>query len=65
MNREEMANILAEDYSDKVARSGGNYQDAFNHYYERCMKRKDSDLISQIKSGGLGEVKYLISAALM
>ena len=29
------------------------------------MKRKDSDLMSQIKSGGLGEVKYLISAALM
>ena len=64
MNREEMANILAEDYSDKVARSGGNYQDAFNHYYERCMKRKDSDLISQIKTGGLGNI-YVISAALM
>ena len=65
MNTEEMANILAEDYSDKVARNGGNYQDAFNHYYERCMKRTDSDLISQIKTGGLDEVKYAISSALM
>tara|TARA_R110000823_G_scaffold2934_4_gene11676 strand:+ start:2595 stop:2801 length:207 start_codon:yes stop_codon:yes gene_type:complete len=53
MNREQMANILSEDYSDKVVRSGGNYQDAFNHYYARCMKREEADLASQIKTGAL------------
>ena len=53
MNKKEVCEALAEDYADKVAKSGGNYDDAYNHYLERCNTRNEKDLLSQYKTAGL------------
>ena len=53
MTKQETCEALAEDYADKVALSGGNYDDAYNHYLERCKKRNEKDLLSQYKTAGL------------
>ena len=53
MNKKEICEALAEDYADKVANSGGNYDDAYNHYLERCRQRNEKDLMSQYKTAGL------------
>ena len=48
-----MCEALAEDYADKVAKSGGNYDDAYNQYLKRCENRNEKDLLSQYKTAGL------------
>ncbi len=53
MNKKKLCEALAEDYADKVASTGGNYDDAYNHYLERCKKRNEKDLLSQYKAAGL------------
>jgi hypothetical protein len=53
MNKKKLCESLAEDYADKVARSGGNYDDAYNHYLERCKKRSEEELLDQYKTSGL------------
>jgi hypothetical protein len=53
MNKKKLCEALAEDYAEKVARSGGNYDDAYNHYLERCTNRNEKDLLAQYKTAGL------------
>ena len=53
MNKKEICEALAEDYADKVAESGGNYDTAYTHYLERCNTRNEKDLLSQYKTAGL------------
>jgi hypothetical protein len=53
MNKKSLCETLSEDYADKVARAGGNYDDAYNHYLERCNTRNEKDLMSQYKTAGL------------
>ena len=53
MNKKSLCEALAEDYADKVAKSGGNYDDAYNHYLERCKNRSEKDLLDQYKTSGL------------
>lgn len=53
MNKKSLCEALSEDYADKVARAGGNYDDAYNHYLERCKHRSEKDLLDQYKTAGL------------
>ena len=54
MNKKKLCEALAEDYADRVARSGGgSYDDAYNHYLERCKKRSEKELLDQYKTSGL------------
>jgi len=57
MNKDEICEALAEDYADKVAKTGGSYNDAYNHYLERCMKRTEEDLEHQYNVQGLDKLK--------
>jgi len=53
MNKKNLCEALAEDYADKVAKAGGNYDDAYDHYLERCKNRSEKDLLTQYKTAGL------------
>jgi len=53
MNKKLLCEALAEDYADKVASAGGNYDDAYKHYLERCKKRSEKELLDQYKTSGL------------
>ena len=47
LSKKELCIKLAEDYADRVARLGRNYEDAYKHYLERCLKRKEKELMEQ------------------
>ncbi len=53
MNKKELCEALAEDYADRVANSGMDYDAAYDHYLERCNNRKEKDLLIQYKTAGL------------
>ena len=53
MNKKNICEALAEDYADRVSRNGINYQDAYDHYLERCKNRSEQDLLDQYKTAGL------------
>lgn len=57
MNKKEICEALSEDYADRVANAGGNYDDAYNHYLERCNKRTEKDLEHQLNVQGLDTSK--------
>ena len=59
MNKQEICEALAEDYADRVANTGGNYDDAFNHYLERCKKRDEKDLLDQLRAAGLDKSGFI------
>ena len=61
MNKEQICETLAEDYADRVAKSGKNYDDAYEHYLSRCLKRKYEELKSQLVSAGLDKSGFLYS----
>lgn len=66
MNKQQICEKLAEDYADRVAKAGRNYDDAYAHYFERCLQRKESELKHQYKVAGLGKMDgFVISAELM
>ena len=66
MNKKELCIKLAEDYADRVAKIGRNYDDAYAHYFERCEKRKEKELKEQYKAQGMGNMDgFIISAELM
>ena len=48
-----MCELLAEDYADRAAMNGMNYDDAYDQYVGRCMTRSETDLNHQIKVQGL------------
>lgn len=57
MNKKEICEALSEDYADRVANAGGNYDDAYNHYLARCEKRTEKDLEHQFNVQGLDKLK--------
>nr|AKH46448.1 hypothetical protein [uncultured marine virus] len=59
MNKKSLCEALSEDYADKVARAGGNYDDAYNHYLERCKHRSEKDLLDQYKTAGLDSSGFI------
>ena len=61
MTKEDICETLAEDYADKVTKTGGNYEDAYEHYLKRCLKRKYDELKSQLISAGLDKSGFLFS----
>lgn len=56
MNKQQLCEKLAADYADRVARVGRNYDDAYKHYLERCLKRKEEELQQQYDQQGLGKM---------
>jgi len=49
-----------------VAKIGRDYDDAYNHYLERCKKRKERELLEQYKAQGMGKMDgFIISSELM
>ena len=54
----ELSEKLAEDYAERASHSGLNYNDAYDHYYDRCMKRSEIDLYAQYKVQGLDTPKF-------
>jgi len=67
MDKKELCIKLAEDYADRVAKIGRDYDDAYNHYLERCKKRKERELLEQYNQQGLGKGMdgFVISAELL
>jgi len=68
MTTTEMCIKLAEDYADRAAKGGANYDDAYDHYLLRCLNRDEEELQSQLKVQGLKLDKsdgFIISATLM
>ena len=59
MNKKSLCEALSEDYADKVARAGGNYDDAYNHSLERCKHRSEKDLLDQYKTAGLDSSGFI------
>ena len=59
MTKEDMCEALAEDYADRVARVGSDYDDAYEHYLARCRTREASELKSQLISAGLDKSGFL------
>ena len=60
LSKKELCIKLAEDYADRVARLGRNYEDAYKHYLERCLKRKEKELMEQYKTQGLDSSGFVI-----
>jgi len=60
LSKKELCIKLAEDYADRVARTGMNYEDAYKHYLERCLKRKEKELMEQYKTQGLDSSGFVI-----
>ena len=53
MNKKKLCEALAEDYAERVAKAGGNFNTAYDHYLARCKKRKEQELLDQYKMSGL------------
>jgi hypothetical protein len=66
MTKTEICTELANDYADRASRGGANYDDAFEHYLGRCLKRETEELKKQYKVQGLKKDDgFIISANLM
>ena len=48
-----MMELLSEDYADRAANNGANYDDSYNQYMGRCTNRDEKTLSQQIKVQGL------------
>ena len=53
LTKEQLCEILTLDYADRASKRGANYEASYNHYLERCYKRKTDELITQYKVQGL------------
>lgn len=66
MTKEQLCEELSLDYADRVAKAGMNYDDAYEHYFGRCMKREEKELLDQYNVQNLGTPSgFMISAELM
>jgi len=68
MNKTDICIKLAEDYADRATKGGSNYDDAYEHYLQRCLNRDEKELQQQFKVQGLkidNSNGYIISADLM
>ena len=53
LTKEQLCEALAQDYATRASRGGAPYAISYNHYLERCYKRKTDELITQYKVQGL------------
>lgn len=58
LSKTDLSEALSEDYAERAAKSGMAYNDAYDHYYERCMSRSEIDLYAQYKVQGLDTPKF-------
>lgn len=58
MSKIDLSEKLAEDYAEKASQVGRDYNTAYDHYYERCIKREEKDLYAQYKTQGLDTPKF-------
>jgi hypothetical protein len=49
MTKTDLCIKLSEDYADRAAKGGANYEDAYEHYLTRCLNREENDLKSQFE----------------
>jgi len=59
LTKEELCTALAEDYADRSAKGGANYDAAYKHYLTRCLARKTVDLMKQYKVQGLNSSGFI------
>jgi hypothetical protein len=59
LTKEELCEALAEDYADRAARNGANYETSFAHYLKRCLARRTKDLMDQYKVQGLSSSGFI------
>ena len=66
MKKELLCIKLAEDFAERASKTGRDYNDSYNHYLERCQKRKERELLEQYKAQGMGNMDgFIISSELM
>jgi len=59
ITKEELCEALAEDYADKAASKGRNYNDSYTHYLKRCLARETTELMNQYKTQGLNNSGFI------
>lgn len=59
MDKEEMSVRLAEDYAEKAASKGRDYNDSYDHYLQRCLQRTTENLVQQYKVQGLDKSGFI------
>lgn len=53
LDKQELCEILSDDYAEKSSKAGRRYNEAYEYYYQRCEKRKHNDLYQQYVVQGL------------
>jgi len=53
MSKQELAEALARDYATRAAQLDNDYKEAYTNYYNRCLKRREQDLLQQFNVQGL------------
>jgi hypothetical protein len=59
ITKTELCEALAEDYADRAAKNGANYDESYNHYLGRCLARRTFDLMKQYKIQGLSSSGFV------
>jgi hypothetical protein len=59
ITKEELCEALAEDYADRAAKNGANYETSFAHYLKRCLARRTVELMQQYKAQGLNSSGFI------
>lgn len=58
LSKTDLSEKLAEDYAERASKSGMAYNEAYDHYMGRCLKRTTADLYAQYKVQGLDTPKF-------
>jgi hypothetical protein len=53
LSKTELCIKLSEDYAERAARGGSDFNSAYEHYLTRCLNRDEEELQSQYKVQGL------------
>jgi len=53
LSKQQLCEKLSEDYAERANRGGANYEDAYSHYLDRCLKRETEDLSKHYIVAGL------------
>jgi len=59
LTKDELCEALAEDYADRAAKNGANYDVSYSHYLKRCLTRRTSELMGQYKVQGLNSSGFI------
>ena len=59
LTKDELCEALAEDYADRAAKGGNDYDASYTHYLKRCLARRTKDLMAQYKVQGLNSSGFM------